>query len=177
MSRIAIATVAAALILSGGLAGCGSSMPGTPRSVGNVAYESAFAAAGDVLRQYGFSIETADADARVIKTRPKAVEAKPDRLLGGRSPAREVATVRIRPQGDQVSVIVSVELQRQESAVLRQVASPEENYDTVPNKTPAQTDAAITPEQGETWRSAGYDHELEAKILEDINQALHPQGK
>ena len=159
----------AGLLLS---AGCNQPTPGRTRILGEVGYESAFAAAREVFSQY-YSIDSADAEAGVIKSRPLAVSAKGERLLGG-SPARQVATLRLWREGGAVVAHAQVKVPRLGSAVHRQMRPVGENYDSVPNETPAELDAATTPEQNEAWQTAGYAHDVEYKMLADLYKSLHP---
>jgi hypothetical protein len=160
--------------VSAGLIGCVESTPGRTRSLGQADYGLAFATAREVLaEEHGFSIESTERDVGTIQTRPKPVAAEPDRLLGS-SPARQVATVRLRRDGNDVVAHVSVAVQRQRAEVRRQVRDVGENYDSVPNKSPAEQDAALTPQQKMSWETVDYDHALEVRILEDLYQALRP---
>ncbi|HOF19578.1 MAG TPA: hypothetical protein PK082_11760 [Phycisphaerae bacterium] len=163
------------MVAAGALVGCGPRTPGESRMMGTVEYPAAFASARDVFAQY-FSVASADLDAGIIRSLPRKIDAPNDRLLGG-SPARQVATLRLRRDGGNVVAQVCVETQRQGSAVYRQMASRDENYDSVPHESPAQIDAATTPEQNETWRTASRDRALEIKILNDVYRALHPGEK
>ena len=153
-------------------AGCSQQAPGRTRVLGAVGYESAFAAAREVMSQY-YSIESADADAGVIKSRPSTVNAKNERLLGG-SPARQIAEMHLWREEKLIFARAQVKVQRQGSAVYHQMRPAGENYDSVPNETPAELDAATTPEQNEAWQTAGYAHDIEQKMLTDLYKALHP---
>ena len=70
--------------------------------------------------------------------------------------------------------LVSVAVQRQRSQIRRQMQQVGSNYDSVPNKTPAEDQAATTIEQNQSWEVKDYDHELENKILNDLYRQLHP---
>lgn len=162
-------------VLTGLLAGCNLPTPGRTRVLGNVPYASAFATARETMAQY-FSIESADPDTGQIVSRPKPVKARAERLLGG-SPARHVATMHIRRKDGVILAQLSVALQREGSTLLRASGRPEENYDAVPNDTPADETAAVTPAQAEAWRTDSYDHALERRILNDVYMALHPKAE
>ena len=157
------------------LAGCGQPTPGRTRMLGQVRFEAAFASAREVMAQY-FSVAEADADTGVIRSRPQPVEAPAERLLGG-SPARQVATLRLYAEDGQMVAQASVAIQREGSAGYRQRNVAADSYDTVPNKTPADADAATTAEQNQVWQTERYDHALESRILADIYAALHPEAK
>jgi len=163
------------VILAGLAAGCNLPKPGTSRVLGDVSYASAFATAREVMSQH-FSISTADAEAGVIEARPKLVEAPAERLLGS-SPARQVASLQLRRENGLIVAHASVALQREGSSVHRVSARPGENYDDVPNRTPAEDVAATTPRQNEIWRTERQDRALERRILDQIYKALHPQAK
>ena len=166
--------LAAACMTAGLLGGCAQPI-GRARPLGEVSYEAAFATAREVMAQY-FSIESADPQTGVIRSRPKPIRARADRLLGG-SPARQVATMRLRRDGRQVVAHLAVAVQRPGSAAHRQMRMNADNYSSVPNQTPAQVEAATTPDQNESWRTDKYDRVMEQKILTQIHRSLHPQPK
>ncbi len=171
MMRLAL--LLSALGLSAGLlAGCGQTPPGTLRAMGTVSPESAFAAANDVMGQY-YSIESADPRTLTITSRPKDVQARGERLLGG-SPAREIATLTIRREAGEAAAYLSIMIQRQGSAGYRQFRTMHEDYSSVPDQTPAEAEAATTGQQNEAWQTTGFDHPKEATILSDLYNALHP---
>jgi len=167
---IGVAVVAACVA-----SGCSQATPGTSRSLGAVGYESAFAAANEVVAQY-FSIESSNPHTGIIRSRPKSVKAPKERLLGG-SPARHVATVRVRTEGKTVVAYATVALQRQGGAELREIRPGADNYDSVPNQTPAEREAATTVDQNESWRTHTYAHDVERKILQDIYRSVNPKAE
>ncbi|MGB2820398.1 MAG: hypothetical protein WBF17_05420 [Phycisphaerae bacterium] len=166
---IVVAVVAACVA-----AGCNQPTPGTSRSLGAVDYASAFAAANEVMAQY-FSVESSDPLTGIIESRPKPVPAPNERLLGG-SPARQVATLRIRSEGKAVVAYATVALQRQGGAMLGQIRPGTDNYDSVPNQTPAEREGATTVEQNESWRTHKYAHDVERRILQDIYRSVNPKA-
>ncbi|HUT01612.1 MAG TPA: hypothetical protein VM031_04100 [Phycisphaerae bacterium] len=167
---IAIPLVAA--FLAGG---CNQPTPGSSMPLGQVDYTSAFASARETMAQY-FSVESANPVTGEITSRPKAVEAGNERLLGG-SPARQVASMRLQQEGKQVVAYATVALQRQGSAALRQIRPGADDYDSVPNQTPAEVEGATTIEQNESWRTQGYAHDVERKMLADLRRAVSPAEK
>ena len=164
---------AAPVVLASVLAGCQVQTPGRTRHLGAVDYGDAFSTATEVLSQY-YVIAEEDPDTGQVKCRPKTVDPPPERILG-RSPARHEATLRLRRDGKNVSAQVSVAIQRQTRAVRRQMPSPGDNYDEVPNKTPSLDEAATTVRQNDTWVTQAYAHDVEIRILDDIYKALHPR--
>jgi len=172
MRRYAVAALLAAAAMAGG---CNISTPGSTRVLGEVDYPQAFASANDTMGQY-FSIASSDAATGIIKARPKSIEAPPERLLG-RSPARQIATMRIWQRGKETLADMTVAVERQGDPVLRSMPQPGENYEGVPNQSPSQREAATTIEQNESWRVEKYDHATEEKILRDLYMSLHPQEK
>ncbi|MCH8211356.1 MAG: hypothetical protein IIB99_08280 [Planctomycetes bacterium] len=162
----------APIVLAGVLAGCQVQTPGRTRHLGAVSYGDAFSAATEVLSQYYVIAET-NPDTGQVKCRPKAVDPPPERILG-RSPARHQTTLRLRRDGTSVYAQVSVAIQRQTRTVRRQMPSPGDNYDEVPNKTPSLDEAATTVQQNDTWVTQAYAHDVEIRILDDIYKALHP---
>jgi len=172
MRRYAVATLLAAAGVFAGT-GCSTVSPGSSQSLGMVKYAQAFAAANDTMSQY-FSIASSDAATGVIKARPKAVDAPRERIWG-RSPARQVAVMRIWPRGKEILADMTVALERRGDPVLRSMPTPGENYEGVPNLPPSQREAATTIEQNESWRIEKYDHATERKILRDLYLSLHPK--
>jgi len=142
--------------------------------MGEIAYQEAFAMAGEVMRKH-FELDSVDPDAGVITAKPKSVDPSTTRILGGTSPARQLARIRLQDQEGHVVATVSVHIQRQGAAGFRQL-DPDGNYSTVPNQTPAQGTAATTPEQNELWETRGRDTALERIILNELYGALHPAG-
>ena len=124
------------------------------------------------MSQY-FSIEKADAQEGVIRSRPKRVEAGRDRVLGG-SPARQIATLTLTHKDGQVVAHLSIAVQRQGSSIYRRIGPGSESYHGAPTETPAETEGATTPAQNEAWRTEKYDNTLAKTILDDIYRALHP---
>ena len=162
-----------AIVAAGMLTGCGAGSSGTSRQLGSVTYQDAFAEAREVMAQY-FEIAEADVDTGTIKSRPKSAQGGPERLLGGGSPARQVATLRLRHDGTNVVAYMSVAVQRQDSAVYRHMMASGESDDSVPTLTPDEQEAATTSEQNEAWRTSRYAHDIEYKILNDLYTRLHP---
>jgi hypothetical protein len=80
--------------------------------------------------------------------------------------------VRLRRAGGEIVAYATVSVQRQATAAMRQMALGDIAYDGPPRQTPAQLEAATTPEQNESWITERRDRELELKILSDIHNAL-----
>ena len=170
MTRYAwtVGAVLAARLLVGGT----QATPGTTRLLGEVEPDLAFATAREVMGQYCI-LDVADPDTQVIRSRPQPADAGNDRLLGG-YPARQVATLHLRRDDKRVLAHLSIALQRQRAQMHRGLRQVGDNYDGVPNRTPAYDEAATTIEQNEAWETQRYDHAMEAKILNDLYRALHP---
>jgi hypothetical protein len=139
--------------------------------LGGVEYAQAFKTAQDVLSHY-FQVASADAESGKIVSRPKTLDkARPDRLLGGNSSARQVATLVVYQSGGQVYADVSVQTQRQDVAAMRQMQPV-----TVDTENPAQTrageTAAVSAGQNQAWQNAGRDYALERTILNELAAAL-----
>ena len=159
-----------AVVPLGILAGCNADAGGTRRVLGPVSYDRAFAAGRDVMSQY-FSLAEVDSDAGLIKSRPRLVEAGRLRLSSN-PPGRQVATLRLRADGEYVVARLTVVVHREGSHIHKYVGERDENYSGVPNRTPAEIDAATTPEQNQAWQAVRYDHSLERTILDQIGAAL-----
>ena len=156
------------VIMAAGVVGCqGPQFRSEP--LGEVNYADAFRAGRTVMGQY-FSIASADAVSGKIISRPKAVDAARDRLLGS-TPARKVAHMQIRRKGSMVFADVRVYIQRQDVDAFRRMQPITVDSD-VPNRTPADESAATSAEQNQTWPTTGRDHQLEQKILADLFRAL-----
>ena len=171
MSRYAF--LVAASIVAGVLAGCEAGA-GSTLSLGQVEYDKAFQAARNVMSQH-FSVAAADSDTGLIESRPKPIDAEPEGIFR-RLAARQVAKMTVRRDGQEVLANLSVEVQRQGSVVHQQLGMASSGYDSVPNKTPAEIDAAATLEQSEAWQTEKHDRVLEAAILRQLYNDLHGGG-
>lgn len=161
------------VVISASLAGCKSDISsGTRMSLGDVSYDEARAAAQEVMRKH-FQLAPGNPDDAEIVALPKPVDARAQRILGGKSPARQMATLRIQSQSGQVIANAKVLLQRQGSASFEQFGA-SGNYSTIPNETPSQKTAATTPEQNEAWETRGRDRVLERTIVQELYDAMHP---
>jgi len=167
---ILISTV---VLASLALAGCRTDAPsGTRMSLGDVSYDEAHAVAREVMGKH-FQVAPSRPGDPVIAARPKPVDARAQRILGGKSPTRQLATIHLARQEGYLVANVSVLLQRQGSASYEQFGSTG-NYSTIPNDTPSQGTAATTPEQNEAWETRGHDKTLERTIVHELYDALHP---
>ncbi len=161
------------LVGVGGIAGgCAEPAPGTTRSLGAVKYQHAFNTARETMGQY-FSIASAESDMGVISSRPKPVQERPERILSG-SAARKVARMRLRREDRNVIAYLEIAIQRHGTTEFRRMGPAQHKYDTIPDETPAETDAAATAEQKDVWIVDRYDHALERTILEDLYRKMHP---
>ena len=173
MARI---TIMVALLGLGLLAGCdAASTPGTTRMLGTVDYDTAFRTARTVLARH-FSIENAEPLTGVITSRPKEIENRPAGLIGiTQGQTRQVAHLRVQRAGGQIMARLAVAVQTLGTpGVRRQVFGTGENYDSVPNKSPAEVEGATTPDQNDEWATRRYDGRREAEILNEIYRELNP---
>jgi len=144
---------------------------GTRRPLTAESYAQAFGHARAVMAQY-FTISSANQSTGLIKCLPQRLDSAPsDRLIGG-SPARQVATMKVTQDGGRIVAACSVRLQRQSSGILRQQSITDSSYDSVPNQTPGEIEAATTPDQNDTWETYRSDQALENKILNDLEDLL-----
>ena len=143
---------------------------GTRRVLPATNYDEAFVAARTVMGHY-FQIASADKATGVIVTEPKATT---EGGVGLVAPAatRQVAKLKLHQANEGLVASVSVLLQRQGSAVYRQMQTEQDNYDSVPNTSPAEMDAATTATQNETWETYQVDRSLETQILNDLQNTL-----
>ncbi|MDP6546275.1 MAG: hypothetical protein QGH60_20030 [Phycisphaerae bacterium] len=161
------------VVISAALAGCKADISsGTRLSLGDVSHDEALAVAREVMRKH-FELAAGNPGDIEIVALPKPVDARAQRILGGKSPTRQLATLRIQPQSGNVVANATVLLQRQGSASFEQFGA-SGNYSTIPNETPSQRAAATTPEQNEAWETRGRDKLLERTIVQELYDALHP---
>jgi hypothetical protein len=161
------------VVASIALIGCNTDAPsGSRLSLGDVSNAEAVTVARAVMSKH-FELAPAVPGASEVVALPKPVDARAHRLLGGKSPARQLAQLRVQKQKGLVVANVLVRLQRQGSASLEQFGSTG-NYSAIPNGTPAQGSAATTPEQNEAWETRGRDTAMERTILKELYEAMHP---
>ena len=147
---------------------------GSTRTFNYGNYGDAFLAAREVMGKQ-FIIVEADQDDGIIKCAPQPLENAQDRLSGP-TPTRQVASMRLQPRGGQIVAICTVEQQREAGVVLRQQPLVGDNYSSVPNETPAQIDAATTPEQNDTWETLRTNTLLENQLLNSLRDALNAKS-
>ncbi len=144
--------------------------PGTRRVLPVTNYDDAFTTARMVMGHY-FAIASADKAAGEIITEPRANEGGGVGLVAPAA-TRQVARLKLSQGSEGLVASVSVVVQRQESVVYRQMQTEQDNYDSVPNTSPAEMDAATTGTQNETWETYQVDRSLETQILNDLQNAL-----
>jgi hypothetical protein len=171
MTRNAI--LAVAMLAAAFASGC-AEPEGASRMLGAVAYQDAFVAANEVMSQY-YTVVSAKLDSGEITSAPKLIPAGGDQFFNT-SATRQIATIRLKHAGGEVEAWVSVAVQRQSSEAQRQMARTTA-YDTTANKTPAEMEAASTPEQNQSWQTERYAHDLEFKMLNDLYDRLHKKAK
>lgn len=142
---------------------------GTRRVLPASNYDEAFASARAVMGQY-FQIASTDKASGLIEAKPKAMDGGAEII--GRTATRQLATLQLGQGNEGLVANVSVLQQRQGSAVYRQMQVEQDNYDSVPNTSPAEMDAATTAMQNESWETYGSDASLETQILNDLQQKL-----
>ena len=161
------------VVMTAALTGCKADISsGTRLSLGDVSYDEALAVAREVMRKH-FELAPGNPGDSAIVARPKPVDARAQRILGGKSPVRQLATLRLQSRAGHVVANANILLQRQGSASFRQFGS-SGNYSTIPNDTPSQSEAATTPEQNEAWETRGRDRALERTIVQELYNAMHP---
>jgi len=159
--------------ISAALAGCKADIAsGTRLSLGNVSYGEALVTAREVMGKHFQLAPGNPGDAEIVAL-PKPIDTRAQRIGGGKSPTRQMATLRLQSQSGNVIANAKVLLQRQGSASFEQFGA-SGNYSTIPNETPSQRTAATTPEQNEAWETRGRDRALERSIVQELYDALHP---
>lgn len=171
-------TVVLVAVTACGLVGCTGGAPGPTsgmtRLMGNVAYADAFTTAETVLGRT-FEIASSDSGSGEIRSQPRYVNAAGERVLGN-SPARQLATMHLKRVKGQVYATLTIVQQRQGAEIRKVMAPPGDPYSTVPDETPAQDTAATTDEQNSAWGNERRMNGLEARILEELYDALHRQA-
>ena len=182
MTRTTLLIAAAALAASG-LIGCtepfgefgglgDDARAGTRKPLGAVTYDAALAAGQKALSQH-FSLLPMERKG-VLKSRPKFVQAEAGGLLKVTPTSRrEIATLYLASRDEQIVAQLAIQVEQQGSGAFRSLGA-EDEYSSAPHRTPAQEEAATTPEQNQLWRPAGRDRPLERRILSQIHQILHP---
>ena len=161
------------VVISTALTGCKTDVAsGTRLSLGNVSYDEAITTAREVMRKHFELVPGNPGDSEIVSL-PKPVDARAQRILGGKSPARQLATLNLLARQGHVVANATVRLQRQGSEGYRQFGA-SANYSTVPNDTPSQGTAATTPEQNEAWETRARDRVLERTIVQELYDAMHP---
>jgi len=157
------------LLVGAAMAGGCQSHRYASEPLGDVGHAQAFRAGKAVLSQH-FSIASADEAAGKLVSRPAPVDAGRDRLVGS-SPARQVATMRIREEGQQIYADIRIDIQRQDLGAMRHM-QPVTVDNQLPNQTPAQRSAAVTPDQDQAWQNTGRNERLERLILDEVMAKL-----
>jgi hypothetical protein len=148
---------------------------GSTRILGKVDYQQSFAVAREVLGQH-YNILEADAQSGLIRCRPKKVNAKNERILGG-FPARQIAALQISVENGPASAKLVNQQHRHGAASYKQMGYAEDNYSLDPsNSTPAQLDAATTPVQNQAWKTEKTLPTLERQILNELYKRMHPEA-
>ncbi len=170
MKRLVLPIILAVASITGG---CASFGPGTKRSLGEVDFDEAFGSAANVFSRY-FKIAEADMFTGEIKSEPERFEDGSERIIDN-MPTRRLASLNLYRKNGDVFARATVEIQQLQPDRAHQSAWAGENYDTVPNQSPAEMEAATTPQQNRNWETIRYDHQLEHAILSDLQNRLHPQ--
>jgi len=157
------------LLIAALAGGCAQPMPGTSRPLGDVTYDDAFTTGRQVMAQY-FPLAQIDEWRGMIISQPTPLAQQ--RLVGG-AQQRQVARLRLRRQASTVVAEASVEIQRQASQAHGAMRRPQLAYDAASLYTPAEAEAATTPQQNEMWVAVHYNHALEARLLEQLYARLH----
>jgi len=161
------------VVISVALTGCQTDISsGTRLSLGDVSYDEALTVAREVMRKH-FELAPGNPGDSEIVALPRPVDARARRILGGKSPTRQIATLRLQSRSGYVVANATVRLQRQGAAGFEQFGA-DGNYSTIPNETPSQKTAATTPQQNEAWETRARDRGMERTIVHELYDALHP---
>jgi hypothetical protein len=162
------------------VAGCGDDTAGpvaesfAGRPLGQVRFDDAFAAAQAVISDH-FEIESANPNTGTIKCRPRVVEGTGEQILSRNHEMRQEATFHLLQSPDgTIRAKATILVQRQEQEVERTFNQGVESYSSVPNQSPAQVEAATTPQQNQKWQTIRHASDLENTILTELYKALNP---
>ena len=169
-------TVPTVLLALGLLVGCDAAQsPGTTRMLGSVNYDKAFQTARQVMGRH-FDIRSAEPVTGVITTLPESGTDRPAGVLGlTTSEVRRLATLRLTRSGNQVAAGLAIQVQTASPAPVQRF-DVGENYDTVPNQSPSQLEAATTADQNVRWQTRRHDTRLETQILNELFRELNPSA-
>lgn len=185
------ATLAAAavLIMLGGF-GCSESRgPGSTlgresgwsqATLSNVSRAAAYQAGVYAMRQWFRLADASPADG-VIKGMPEEYEQKGgtgrirDEAVGYRNRMRRTAMVVIQETPTGCAAKCRVQVERLDTADHRVFRS-NEQFGDVPNETPIDREAGVTPRQEQVWTAMPRDRDLERQILDVLRAELSKGG-
>ncbi len=168
MKRIFSPIILAVIITA---CGCGSMGPGTKRTIGPMEFDQAFASAANVFAQY-FTIDEADMFTGKITSKPEHINGETEQIIGANQ-MRRIGTLNMyRKDGDVVASVL-VEVQKLQPDMIHHDTWEGAKYDTVPNQSPAEIEAATTPQQNRNWQTVRRDRRMEHAILTDIYNRLN----
>lgn len=163
----------ALLVAASILAGCQTDQFRS-RRLGDVDYNAAYQAGLGAMSNY-FTIQSADAKTGRIVAQPQPASPTAGKIVSS-TQGREVAVLQITRDSAGVVAGIRVDIQRQEEPAYQSFSQMYSNTD-VPNQTPAQREAALSPEQVQAWRTVGHNYDMERRILDDIYNSTRPTPK
>jgi len=169
--QLALAAGLAVLVTAAG--GCAPEATGTVMTLGPVSYDDAFCAARTVMAQY-FRLDDVDQEAGRITTRPEFIESTRFSVSDS-APDKQLAELALHADGPYVVARLTIAIRRRGSEAMSTFGAEHENYAARPGRTPAEIEAATTPQQNDVWQTYKYDHMLERAILRDLDRMLRPK--
>ncbi len=171
LRHLTVATVLLGVVL---LVGCDAGQsPGTTRMLGSVNYDKAFQTARQVMGRH-FDIRSAEPVTGVITTLPEGGRDRPTGVIALSSgEVRRLATLRLTRSGNQVEARLAIAVQTASPAPVQRF-DVGANYDSVPNQSPSELEAATTTEQNVRWQTRRHDTRMETQILNELFREMNP---
>ncbi len=142
----------------------------------NVPSDAAYAAGMYAMQQW-FRLAEMDPDRMVIQSAPSEYEQKGgtgrirDAAVGYRNRMRRIGALVVQEVADGCIVKCKVVVQRLDTADHR-VFRANQQFGDVPNETPIQQEAGVSPRQEQVWTDMPRDRGLERQILDVVRSRL-----
>jgi hypothetical protein len=142
----------------------------------NTSSEAAFDAGVYAMQQW-FRVTETDPQRGVIQSAPSEYEQKGgtgrirDAAIGFRNRMRRIGAIVVQEVGDGCIVKCKVAVQRLDTADHRAFRS-NQQFGDVPNETPIQQEAGVSPQQEQVWTDMPRDRALERQVLDVVQNRL-----
>jgi len=138
--------------------------------------------AGLYAMQQWFRVTETDPQRGVIQSAPSEYEQKGgtgrirDAAIGFRNRMRRIGAIVVQEVGDGCIVKCKVAVQRLDTADHRVFRS-NQQFGDVPNETPIQQEAGVSPRQEQVWTDMPRDRALERQILDVVQNRLQGEAE